>query len=469
MPEALQTSEVVTASTRRGEGGLRGFLAFQPAGVTAPWRIFWVGFALRVLYMTVAHTWRIRVLMDHFQFGWELGRIARSVVAGQGYGNPFLGHTGPTTWIPPLYTLLVAAVFRVFGIYSAPSAWVIFAINSAFSGATALCVYEIAARCYGGRVALWSGWLWALYPAAMQYAVHWVWDMSLTTWLFAGVLLLALRARGVDVTHTAEGDGHRLQRWGWFGLLWGLILLSNPSLVLALPAVMLWMIWGGRGTAFTLEHAVRGAVLAMAVMAVCLAPWVWRNWQVFHVFTPTRGNLGAELYQSTLESNDGFPWGPTLPMAEADPQMRRYAAIGEVAYVREQGAAAKERIRENPRRIVGWMGKRVYFFWAGVPHPLDRKPWVEYTREVNFGFLSVTGWLGLLLSLRRRVPGSKLFLATFVFVPLIYYAVTVQARFRHPLEPLICVLTVYLFQSADRTRIWTWSPKRLVERDEAVA
>jgi hypothetical protein len=31
-----------------------------------------------------------------------------------------------------------------------------------------------------------------------------------------------------------------------------------------------------------------------------------------------------------------------------------------------------------------------------------------------------------------------------------YYIVTVHARFRHPLEPLICILGVYLFQSAER-------------------
>lgn len=463
MPEALQAEMTRALPLREWGDGLRRFLSYQPTGVRAPWRIFWVGFAVRVLYMTLAHTWKIRVLMDHFQFGWELGRIARSVVLGQGYGNPFLGHTGPTTWIPPLYTLLVAAVFRGFGIYTAQSAWVIFAVNSVFSAGTALWVYEMAARCYGRKVALWSGWLWALYPAAMQYAVHWVWDMSLTTWLFAAAMVLALRVRGVDVTGTAEVDGPQVRRWVWFGLVWGLMLLSNPSLVLALPGMMLWMVWGGRGSlalprqspAFQLEHAVRGAAVSVVVMVLCLAPWVSRNWAVFHVFIPTRGNLGAELYQSTLESNNGFPWGATLPMAEADPMMRRYAAIGEVAYVREQGEAAKQRIRENPRRIAGWVMKRAYFFWAGVPHPLDGKPWVEYTRELNFGFLTVTGWLGLWLSLRRGVPAARMFLAVFVCVPLIYYAVTVQARFRHPLEPLICVLTVYLFQAAERGRVWS--------------
>ena len=43
----------------------------------------------------------------------------------------------------------------------------------------------------------------------------------------------------------------------------------------------------------------------------------------------------------------------------------------------------------------------------------------------------------------------------FAAIPFIYYFITVQARFRHPLEPLICILSVYLVQSADRTRKWS--------------
>ena len=69
-------------------------------------------------------------------------------------------------------------------------------------------------------------------------------------------------------------------------------------------------------------------------------------------------------------------------------------------------------------------------------------------RELNYCFLSITGWLGLLLSLKNRTPAAWLFAWAFVLLPLTYYFVTVNARFRHPLEPLIAILTVYLFQSA---------------------
>jgi hypothetical protein len=43
-----------------------------------------------------------------------------------------------------------------------------------------------------------------------------------------------------------------------------------------------------------------------------------------------------------------------------------------------------------------------------------------------------------------------LFALCFLLVPLPYYLVTVQARFRHPLEPLIAILGVYLFRSAEK-------------------
>jgi hypothetical protein len=35
----------------------------------------------------------------------------------------------------------------------------------------------------------------------------------------------------------------------------------------------------------------------------------------------------------------------------------------------------------------------------------------------------------------------------FVLLPLPYYLVTVQPRFRHPIEPLITILAVFLFRS----------------------
>ena len=434
---------------------LKRFFTTPGTGFRAPIRIFWTGLALRVAYIAIAHTYRIRLLLDHFQFGWEGGRIARALATGYGYADPFMGHSGPTTWIPPLFPLLLAGVFKVFGVYTPISAFVILSIDSGFSAATALAIYEIAYRCfdaqgYGKRIALWSAWLWALYPAAMQYGVHWIWDMALTTFLFTLVLVVTLRVRGIG--SPSDTAPQTTRRWAAFGLLWGLIALTNPSLMIVLPLCGLWMLWGARANLTTLLSASAKAAVAALVLAACLAPWVYRNWIVFHAFIPTRGNLGAELYQSTLLENDGFPWGPTLPLAETAPEFIHYKTIGEFAYCNEKNVAAHIAIHQHPDRILKWTIRRIYFFWASVPHPFEKTVLVEYTREINYGFFSVTGILGLILAIRRKVPAAWLFAAIFLIQPTIYYMVTVQARFRHPLEPIITIVSVFLFQSAERKK-----------------
>jgi 4-amino-4-deoxy-L-arabinose transferase-like glycosyltransferase len=409
----------------------------------APRHIFWIALALRILVITIGHTYRIRPFQDHFQFGWEMGRVARALATGYGYADPFVGHTGPTAWVPPLFPLLIAAVFKITGVYTPLSAWILLSINSVFSAATALAIYEIAARCYSRKVAIWSAWLWALYPAALQYAVHWVWEMSLTTMLFAFVLVLALRMCGIGDSKAAS-EQQTTRRWLLFGLLWGLIALSNSSLLLFLPACALWILVGVADK----PTAIARAALASVVFIALIAPWIYRNWTVFHAFIPMRSNLGAEFYAGSGPGSNGFPFVATLPLVERDPEVMRYKQLGEIAWVREQGAKAKAYIDAHPAHYALITLKRIYFYWVSVPHPEERSPAGEFLREINYCFLSITGWLGLLLSLRNRTLAAWLFAWVFLLLPLTYYFVTVNARFRHPLEPLIAILTVYLFQSA---------------------
>ena len=241
---------------------------------------------MRIGFVTVARTYRFSPYLDHFTFGYEMARIARALVTGYGYSDPFSGHTGPTAWVPPLYPLLIAAVFKVFGIYSAASGWVMLALNSVFSAATTLAVYEIAARCYNRKVAIWSAWIWALYPAAMQYAVRWVWETPLSTFLLAAVLVLALRMRTVgEPPDSAENQSTK--RWLIFGLLWALIAMSNSTMLLFLPVCGLWILFGARERKIAMLRVTAAAIVFLA----CIAPWVVRNWIAFHTFVPMRSKF----------------------------------------------------------------------------------------------------------------------------------------------------------------------------------
>lgn len=371
-----------------------------------------------------------------------MARVARALVTGYGYADPFSGHTGPTAWVPPLYPLLIAAVFKVFGIYTAKSAWVILTLNSIFSAATAVFIYQIAARCYSRKVALWSAWIWALYPAAMQYAVRWVWETSLTTCLFTAVLALALKMR-----HIGDPPDARIppttKQWLLFGLLWGLIALSNSTLLLFLPVCGIWLLLGS-----PVKQSITNAIFAAVVFFVCITPWIIRNYRAFHAFIPMRSNFGAELYVGNGPAAYGFRYGVLIGLPPQDPQHQLYVRLGEIAYTHQRGELAKIWIRSHPARFAALSLKRFYFFWASVPHPSLPHPLGDYVRQINYCFASITGLLGLALSLKRHIPAAALFAWAFALVPLTYYFVTVEARFRHPLEPLIVILTVYLFQSA---------------------
>ncbi len=421
---------------------------FRAPGQDPAPRLFFVALLVRLLYLTLAHTYRLRPGEDHFQFGWEMGRIARALVTGYGYADPFRGHTGPTAWVPPLYPLLMAAIFKCFGVYSLHSAWVLLALNSLFSAATALLIFKVGLHLFGTaqrgrRIALWSGWLWALYPAALQYAVRWPWEMSLTTALFTFVLVLAFRLRA---------EPRILRRWAGFGLTWGLIALSNSTLLLFLPVCGLWIVFGQRS-----RRTLAGIGFAAAIFLAVVSPWTLRNQRVFHTFIPLRGNFGAEMAMGNGPGANGLLMEYNHPFQAAE-QFRQYAALGEVAYVRQRGQLAAATIAGDPGLFLRNTLKRIYFFWISVPHPTDKAWYTDFFRVLDFSFLSLAGLLGLALALRRRIPGAGLLACAFLLLPLPYYFVTVHARFRHPLEPLITLFAVFLFQSAQRQSSRTVQP-----------
>jgi hypothetical protein len=291
----------------------------------------------------------------------------------------------------------------------------------------------------------------------MQYAVRWIWDMAVTTFLFSKLVVIALRVRAIG--EDAEDPERALPignqpepqttfRWAAFGILAGLIALLNSTIVLFVPICGVWMLMGGAKRKSRPAPILLKATIAGTLFFACLAPWMVRNWQVFHAVVPLRGNFGAELNASVSEANDGFSWGPTIPICEQCSEYLSYKKMGELSYVKQQGELAKQHIRTHRLRFLQLALKRFYFYWVSVPHPIEMGVWNEAFRVLNYSFVSLAALLGLALALARRIPGAVLFTWAFALLPLTYYFVTVQARFRSPLEPIMTILAVYLFQSA---------------------
>jgi hypothetical protein len=54
---------------------------------------------------------------------------------------------------------------------------------------------------------------------------------------------------------------------------------------------------------------------------------------------------------------------------------------------------------------------------------------------------------GLLLAFKRRVHGVLLFATLLAFYPLVYYITFTQPRYRHPIDPELVILAVFLISS----------------------
>ncbi len=190
-----------------------------------------IAFAVRVLWIALAHTYRIRTTEHNFGFGWEIGRIAYSLANGMGFSSPFGGNTGPSAWTAPVYPWMVSLAFRAFGSYSPASAFALLSFNSLFAALTCWTIYRTALRIFNEKVAIWSGWIWALLPYTIYWAVRWIWETSLSAFLLSLLFMLTVEM---------EGD-ERSSSWIGYGLIWGVAALTNPAAMAFLPFAGCWL------------------------------------------------------------------------------------------------------------------------------------------------------------------------------------------------------------------------------------
>jgi 4-amino-4-deoxy-L-arabinose transferase-like glycosyltransferase len=408
--------------------------------------------AAREAAIFIGHTYRVSKLANSFGFGWETGRIAQAIATGHGFSSPFQAGTGPTAWIAPIYPYLLAGVFKLFGVYTTASAIAILSLNSVFSALTVIPVFHIARRTFGRRVAVWSGWLAALFPYAWYWAIKWAWETSLATLMLACVFLLTLRMAGIcwiDENEVRSASRSRLSDWLLFGFLWGLIALTNPSLMLWLPFAGLILIIRqirAEHDSRPLLHAVAAGVLFIAIVS----PWAVRNYEVFHKFIPVRGNFGAELRMGNGESAVGL-WRFWMHPSSNPIEFKKYRSMGEVAYVKSKQAEAQDFIHSHPAMFAKLCFFRFLYYWYDVPRDPGLYP-ILWVRNVTFLLSSILAFAGLWAMWRRKHPATLLYGSLLLAIPMIYYVTFPHPRYRAPIEPEMLVLIVGLFSLAERRR-----------------
>lgn len=424
-----------------------------------------IAFLVRVFYIVLAHSYKFRTTDANFSFGWEIGRIAYSLANGHGFASPFGGDTGPSAWTAPIYPWIVSIAFRIFGSYTHAASFALLTFNSLCAALTCWPIYRIARRIFGEMVAVWSGWIWALLPYIIYWSVRQVWETSLTALLFSLTFMLTLEM---------EGDG-RLTSWIGFGVLWGVIGLTNPTCLSFLVFSGCWLAYQliRHGKPFVLPAIVGAAMFWLTMM-----PWLVRNYAVFHKPVFVRDNVGVEVRCGNNPLAEGI-WVAMYHPSQNPILYRRYQEMGEAPYSAEQGRLANQWIADNPRQFAIVSFRRAVFFWNGVPRLSSTAEWMQQhpqrwssrvfwpvifnaqgtprgsviealqqARTSLFLATSLLAFGGLVLAIRNHVHAAFLFGSVLAFYPLVYYVSFPLPRYRHPIEPMMLILAVYLFSQA---------------------
>jgi len=397
--------------------------------------------ALAIRMVVVFFTYRDLPDADkHYEaFGWEMGWIARALASGHGFSSPYYPWSGPTAIMSPLYPGLLSLVFRLFGIYSLTSAFVILTINSLLSTLTCIPVYFSAKYSLGLRGAKVAAWVWALYPFAIYFSAGRVWEYSLTSLLFTTCFCIAQRI------HLSA----KPLAWIGFGALYGIAAHSNASVMSTLPFLLGFALWQARkaGKPWVLDGA-----LTMLTFFLVLTPWTIRNYRAFGMIVPVRDNIWLEIYldnfgKAYLDHTSPPTAGDRGYPADSPAELQKYLSMGEKAYLAQMHTMAMYDLRHNPR--FGFLAiktlRRVIYYWTGYwSFSADELRDQPYTPENVFYVSTVT--LFMLLGIRSLWRTNRTAVMPYLFLigvfPITYYLTHPMMDYRQPLEPAVVVLGV---------------------------
>jgi hypothetical protein len=395
--------------------------------------VFIVGFAFALRMFVMGVVWRLQPapIKTNLPFGYELGRVARAIAAGEGFSSPLREfETGPTAWFTPIYPYFVAGIFKLCGIYTELSRVVIATLNCAFAALTIIPIHGIAKRTFGEGVAVGASWVWVFLPTALYFPIIWIWDTSLTALFFLLIFWATLALRGAGA----------VAPWAGYGALWVVGGLINPSILSLFPFFLGWLLWNDRK-----ESAVWGkhAAAVLLLFTIGLVPWTIRNYRVFGKFIVLRSNFGLELWLGNNPNVVDMLSQMSHPNDNPE-EAEKYVRMGEIAYMAEKQHEAFEFMRTHPAETLTYTFHRFVNIWLSQTDSLV-DVWASSTLASKLllifdCLLSLLSLLGVLYARRSGHPDAAPYGLVLLIFPLVFYLTHASPRYRFPMDPVMVVL-----------------------------
>ena len=411
--------------------------------ITSVWVILLLAFAVRLGFMWHYVHIHSKQAVSVIPFLFESGNIAHSLATGHGFSSPFRVDTGPTAWMTPVYPLLLAGIFRLFGAYTFNAWSAAVLLNILCCTLACLPIFYVAKRIGGIELAALATWLWAIFPNAILLPVESMWDASISALLAATILLATI----------AIANSPRLRDWCAYGLLSGVALMTNPTLAALFPFLIGWLVYRRSKSGLPWRNRVAASVV---IAILCCVPWTVRNYATFHRFIPLRSVLGLQLWLGNNDETQDIFRGDLHPIYNVA-EREKYVQLGEITYMQEKKHAALQYMAAHRSREVQLIGRRFISIWSGgTPYPLADflgTPWLWFRFILAFNLLASLGALFGIVFLIR--DGNEFAFPVVVFpivYPWAYYLTLSLPRYRLPIDPVVLLLMAVTIRQITQRR-----------------
>jgi len=281
----------------------------------------------------------------------------------------------------------------------------------------------------------------AFHPGLIVYSVAKAHPLTLDALFFTLAVLQAFRLR----------ERMTVRRAIELGVIIGVGSLSRGTLIIFLPLVGLWLLWGGlnAGRTQSLKTIIRAVVITGAITTAIVIPWTIRCSLMHHRFVFMVTTDAENFWRGNNPNATGgtYAAGHAAELDELPPRglADLLAQPDEIAQADWFSARSHAFIREHPRAFARLTALKLFHFWWLAP-----QTGTEYPRSWFIGymiyyiFIILCAIIGVWTIFQNgKIPREQLvlilgFLFALSLLQSLYY---VEGRHRWAVEPILIAVS----------------------------
>lgn len=303
--------------------------------------------------------------------GWYYSSIARSIMEGHGFSNPFGGvDTGPTAWIPPFFVYFIIPVFKCMG-DNIVGYFTLLAIQMAgFSLAFyfLLKAWDLT-KISKNNLVVFIFFLYFLFTYQGS-----AFRMINDTWINLFSFSLTLYAVVNFIKHSKS-----------FKLLLFLaafIPLATPAVALGFVIILSLLFISDFGNKFRIQRIslfpvppifrFKHIVVIGSLFALSFLGWGYHNYQTLNKFILTKSNAWFEFYLANVKDHDGILSESTVEKYHPDRNREEIRVSlktkGEVLWIKDFEDQSREYLKTHKQEYYKKSLNRAFnvFVWAAT-------------------------------------------------------------------------------------------------------